>query len=162
MRKEWEGYVYACSRNAAMLWAATCLAFFEFMWIGELVAPGVAQFNPAVHLCYGDVCVDRELAPSCLKIHVKAFKTDPFHKGSVSTWDWYLPCSIYRQLYGIVWTSSSASVCASRGAFLDLTEFVQAVVQALEPKGILSTIIPDIASGLVLQLWLLSGVYLMH
>jgi len=62
--------------------AASCLAFFGFLRIGEIVAPGVAELiNPVVHLCYGDVCVDRELAPSCLEIHIKASKIDPFCKG---------------------------------------------------------------------------------
>ena len=57
---------YPCLRDTAMLWAASCLAFFGFLCIGELVAPDVAEFDPTVHLCQEDVNVDRKLAPSCL------------------------------------------------------------------------------------------------
>ena len=85
IRDEWQGY--PCKRDAAMLWAASCLAFFGFLRIGELVAPGVTEFDSSVHLCYGDVCVDRMQDPSYLEIHIKASRQICFVKGSISTWE---------------------------------------------------------------------------
>lgn len=64
-----------------MLWAACCTCFFGFLRSGEIVVPTATSYNPAAHLSFGDVTVDRTDAPTMAQITIKASKTDPFRKG---------------------------------------------------------------------------------
>ena len=57
------------------------MCFFGFLRSGEVGAPSQAAFDPAVHLCVGDVCVDSTAVPQYLVVSIKASKTDPFHEG---------------------------------------------------------------------------------
>ena len=41
-----------------MLWAASCLLFFGFLHLGEVVIPSTMEYDPAYHLGFEDVCVD--------------------------------------------------------------------------------------------------------
>ena len=70
-----------CRWDASMLWAAVIGCFCSFLRSGEVVAPSHSVFDPAVHLCYGDVKVDNLDSPSLIQIRLKASKTDPFCKG---------------------------------------------------------------------------------
>ena len=70
-------------KNAAMLWAASCMCFFGFLRSGEIVVPSDTSYDPAVHLSYGDVRTDSIENPTCITVAVKASKTDPFRKGVV-------------------------------------------------------------------------------
>ena len=67
--------------KAALLWAASCMCFFGFLHSGEVGAPSQAAFDPAVHLCVGDVCVDSTAEPQYLVVRIKASKTDLFREG---------------------------------------------------------------------------------
>ena len=67
-----------------MLWAACCTCFFGFLCSGEIVVPTTSSYDPAVHLSFGDVMVDRPDAPIMAQI-IKASKTDPFRK-SISSY----------------------------------------------------------------------------
>ena len=69
------------TRDAAMLWAASCMCFFGFLRVGEAVVPSDSGFDPAVHLAYGDVRVDNRIQPSYVEVLLKASKTDPFRHG---------------------------------------------------------------------------------
>ena len=68
-------------RDASMLWAAACTYFSGFLRAGEIVVPSDSEFDPAVHLCYGDVHVDSVSASWYIEVRVKASKTDPFRTG---------------------------------------------------------------------------------
>eukprot|EP00731_Ephydatia_muelleri_P006889 Em0003g1137a len=70
-------------KNAAMLWAASCMCFFGFLHSGEIVVPSDTSYDPAVHLSYGDVRTDSIENPTCITVAVKASITDPFRKGVV-------------------------------------------------------------------------------
>ena len=48
---------------------------------GEMTVPGEDQFDPDVHLAFGDVAVDSVRRPSFLQICIKLSKTDPFRSG---------------------------------------------------------------------------------
>ena len=79
IRRVWE---FSSVRfDACMLWAASCMCFFGFLRAGEIVVPSDVSFDPAVHLAYGDVRVDNQSSPSCLEVHLKSSKTDPFRQG---------------------------------------------------------------------------------
>ena len=55
--------------------------FFGFLQVGEVVAPLVPSYDPAIHLCFGDVKVDNYEHPQFLEVCIKASKTDPFCLG---------------------------------------------------------------------------------
>ena len=62
-----------------MFWAACNLAYFGFLFSAEFTVP--ASFSPLIHLGLAAVAVDSMSSPSCLRLHTKASKTDPFRKG---------------------------------------------------------------------------------
>ena len=64
-----------------MLWAACNLAYFGFLRSSEFTVSNLASFSPEVHLSLADIAVDSYDAPTCLRIRLKASKTDPFRKG---------------------------------------------------------------------------------
>ena len=64
-----------------MFWAACNLAYFGFLCSAEFTVPNLASYVPAIHLGVADVAVDSHLSPSCLRLRIKASKTDPFRKG---------------------------------------------------------------------------------
>ena len=43
--------------------------------------PNLASYVPAIHLGVADVAFDSHSSPSCLRLRIKASKTDPFRKG---------------------------------------------------------------------------------
>ena len=64
-----------------MFWAACSLAYFGFLRSAEFTVPNLASFSPSIHLGLADVAVDSTSSPSCLRLRIKASKTDPFRKG---------------------------------------------------------------------------------
>jgi len=60
-----------------MLEAAFTLAFFGFLRCGEFCVSG--EFNPDIHLCFGDVSLCSE--QMCVTVQIKVSKCDPFRKG---------------------------------------------------------------------------------
>ena len=62
-------------------WAACTLGYFGFLRSAEFMVPSWACFSSLVHLAVQDVAVDSSLAPTCLRLTIKASKTDPFRKG---------------------------------------------------------------------------------
>ncbi|KAL9977940.1 hypothetical protein ACROYT_G015405 [Oculina patagonica] len=64
-----------------MFWAACNLAYFGFLRSAEFTVPSLASFSSALHLSVQDISVDSDTDPSCLRVRIKASKTDPFRKG---------------------------------------------------------------------------------
>ena len=64
-----------------MFWAACTLGYFGFLRSAEFTVPSWASFSPSVHLGVQDLAVDSSTAPSCIRVTIKASKTDPFRKG---------------------------------------------------------------------------------
>ena len=81
LRKYWASSSELERHDSTMLWAASCMCFFGFLRTGEVVVPSDSGYDPAVHLSYGDVKVDRIRSPSYIEVTIKASKTDPFRKG---------------------------------------------------------------------------------
>ena len=65
--------------SQAMLWAACCLGFFGFLRAGEFTVN--EPFDPAIHPTPQDLQLDSTSNPTCLRVHLKASKTDPFRQG---------------------------------------------------------------------------------
>ena len=65
--------------SQAMLWAACCLGFFGFLRAGEFTVN--EPFDPAIHLTPQDLQLDSTSNPTCLRVQIKASKTDPFRQG---------------------------------------------------------------------------------
>ena len=57
------------------------VSFFGFLRLGEITVPSDSEFDASTHLTFRDVAVDKLQAPSMLKVHIKASKTDPFRVG---------------------------------------------------------------------------------
>ena len=64
-----------------MLWAACTTCFFGFLRSGEIVTPSQKEYDPGVHLSYGDVTVDNPADSHVVQVNIKASKTDPIRKG---------------------------------------------------------------------------------
>ena len=65
-----------------VIWAIACTAFFGFFRLGELLVKSEAEFNPAIHLCWGDLAIDNSANPSMVQIHLKTSKCDQFGRGA--------------------------------------------------------------------------------
>ena len=70
--------VHVAHPERPVLWAVCCTAFFGFFRLGELLLTNKADFNPRLHLAWGDMAVDNLQAPRLLKFHLKQTKRDPF------------------------------------------------------------------------------------
>ncbi len=132
----------ADKRDAKMLWAACCLCFFGFLRSGEVVAPGVSRYDRDCHLCYEDIQVDNRLAPSMIRVRIKASKTDPFRQGVtivVGTTSNEL-CPVTAVLsYMLARGSGAGPLFTWRdGRFLTRESFVAAVRRALEEAGLVA------------------------
>ena len=71
----------AFAKNAKMLWAAACLAFFAFLRIGEFTLPGINTYDGNTHFTVSDVSVDDAKSLSMVFIKLKQSKTDQLRKG---------------------------------------------------------------------------------
>ena len=65
-----------------MFWAACTLGCFVFLRAAEFTVPNLASFSSSIHLTVRDIAVDGASSPSCLRVTIKASKTDPFRKGA--------------------------------------------------------------------------------
>ena len=63
------------------IWAACCLGFFGFLRVGEFTVPSLEEYDETTHLSLADIALDSYSAPTLLRVHIKASKTDPFWKG---------------------------------------------------------------------------------
>ena len=68
-------------RDAKMLWAAACLAFFGFLRVEEFTSPSCNSFDKDVHLSWADVSVDDSKDPRMLFVRLKQSKTDQLRLG---------------------------------------------------------------------------------
>ena len=57
------------------------LGYFGFLHAAEFTVPNLASFSPAIHRSVADIAVDSLQSPNCLRVRIKASKTDPFHQG---------------------------------------------------------------------------------
>ncbi|KAK3737442.1 hypothetical protein QZH41_000163 [Actinostola sp. cb2023] len=64
-----------------MFWAACNIGYFGFLRASEFTVPNLASFSSAQHLQVSDISVDSATQPTCLRIRIKASKTDPFRQG---------------------------------------------------------------------------------
>ncbi|KAK3735065.1 hypothetical protein QZH41_010783 [Actinostola sp. cb2023] len=65
----------------SMFWAACCLAYFGFLRSAEFTIPNLNSYSAAIHLNVQDLAIDSSASPSCIRVNIKASKTDPFRKG---------------------------------------------------------------------------------
>ena len=69
------------SYDHCMFWAACTLGYFGFLGSAEFTVPTLASFSSEIHLSVADIQVDSMSSPSCIRLPIKASKTDPFRKG---------------------------------------------------------------------------------
>lgn len=64
-----------------MLWAACCLCYYGFLWLGEITVPSNTEYDSGVHLNMAGISVDNAENMTVVKVKTKASKTDQFLKG---------------------------------------------------------------------------------
>ena len=64
-----------------MFWAACCLAYFGFLRSAEFPVPSLQAYSPVYNLNVSDISVDALDQPTCIRVNIKASKTDTFRKG---------------------------------------------------------------------------------
>ena len=67
--------------DTKLIWAASTLCFFAFLWAGELSTHSAHAYDPDVHLCVRDIALDDPLSPTILQVSIKQSETDPFRRG---------------------------------------------------------------------------------
>ena len=65
-----------------VLWAVCCTAFFGFFRLGELLLARATDFNPRLHLAWGDLAIDNRQNPRMIRFRLKQSKADPFGRGA--------------------------------------------------------------------------------
>ena len=81
LRQLRHGWFRVPNPEVSVLWAVAVLAFFGFFRLGELLVAGARQFDPCVHLAWGDVSIDSRESPSIVKVHLKRSKCDQLQRG---------------------------------------------------------------------------------
>ena len=119
------------------------MCFYGFLLAGEIIAPSTSDYDPASHLCIGDVRVDNYTRPQFLEVHIKASKTDPFCQGiQVYLGTTSSPlCPVAAILYYMVRRGATPGpfFVLSDGNFITRKRFVHAVWEALLSAGLEST-----------------------
>jgi len=100
----------------------------------------LASFSAALHLSVGDISVDSDTNPSCLRVRIKASKTDPSRKGcSVHIWRGRFPfCTLQAVLaYLAVRGNSGGPLCLSQdGRPLSRTVLTARIREILARAGV--------------------------
>ena len=127
--------------DAKMLWAASCLAFFGFLRVGEFTSPTGTSYDKDIHLSPSDVSVDHPSAPKMLYVHIKQSKTDQLRQGVtivLGKSEQFPLCPLTAMLgYLVVRGNSSGPLFTWKdGVFLTRANFVAAVKKALESAGL--------------------------
>ena len=128
-------------RDAKMLWAATCLAFFGFLRVGEFTSPSGTLFDKEIHLSLADVSVDCSSAPSMLFVRLKQSKTDQLRRGVtivLGKSEQFPLCPLSAVLSYLVVRGKTVGPLFiwKSGLFLTWENFIAAVRRALEVAGL--------------------------
>ena len=106
------------------------------------MAPSPQQYDPAVHLCFGDVKVDDHNAPSSIEVTIKASKTDPFRQGVTvhigSTGDELCPVVAVLGYMAMRGSSPGPLFRWEDGRYLTRVSFVEGVRDALHQAGLVA------------------------
>ena len=122
----------------AKMWAATCLAYFGFLRVGEFTSPSGTSFDKEIHLSLADdVSVDCSSAPSMLFVRLKQSKTDQLRRGGtivLGKLEQFPLCPLSAILSYLVVRGKTAGPLFvwKSGLFLTWENFVAAVRGALE------------------------------
>lgn len=128
-------------KNAKMLWAAACLAFFAFLRVGEFTSPTTNKFDSDADLSVSDVSVDNSLSPSMVFVHLKRSKTDQLRRGVtivLGRTNKVPLCPVSALLNYLVARGKAPGPLFiwSSGQFLTRAHFVVEVQKALELSGV--------------------------
>ena len=81
MKEVWFISKFESSYDNLMLWAASTTVFFGFCHSGKITTPSENNYDPSIHLSYGDITTDNPNFPSMLSIKLKHSKTNQERKG---------------------------------------------------------------------------------
>ena len=81
MKEVWFISKSESSYDNLMLWAASTTVFFGFCHSGKITTPSENNYDPSIHLSYGDIATDNPKFPSMLSIKLKYSNTNQERKG---------------------------------------------------------------------------------
>ena len=154
------------NKDSKMLWAASCLCFFEFLRSGEVVAPSESHFDPEANLCFDDIRIDCHSHPIYMQVILKAFKTDPFRLGTslfIGATDSHL-CPVTAVISFMVARGNAPGPLFTwkNGHYLTRDRFVTEIRKVLSVGGTRQRIMQGIVSELGLQPQQHKGAYRTH
>ena len=123
-----------------MMWAACTLAFFGFLWIGEMTVLDLSSYDPQVHLSISDTTFDHSSAPTVMFVNIKASKTHPFRKGVTQslgrTYHLLCPVAAMAAYFQVRGTNLSRAFHYKNGEPLTRRKFVDYLWRGLVATGI--------------------------
>ena len=72
---------FGCQVISFLLILLDSFGLFRSPVLSRVYGPELASFLPSIHLGLADVALNSMSSPSCLRLHIKVSKTDPFRKG---------------------------------------------------------------------------------
>ena len=130
-------------QDTVMQWAASCLCFFGFFRLGEIVCSSEHSFSEQRDLLLSDLSVDSHAHPSYIIVRLKQSKTDQFRKGAQviigKTDDDFCPVAALLQFIALRGQRHGPLFSFSDGRFLTRQNFVPRIRQALSALGLESS-----------------------
>ena len=121
-----------------LLWAMATTCFFGFFRVGEITAPSSSDFDPAIHLAWGDVAISE--VRRMVQVFLKRSKTDQFGRGTEvflgATVDELCPVRAVSSYVAHLGTAAGAFFRTAAGIAVMKARFVEQVRAVLSRTGI--------------------------
>ena len=108
--------------------------------MGEITSPSETEFDPAVHLAFGDVAVDDPANPTLVRVTLKQSKTDQYRRGVDvflgRTYNDLCPVAALLAYIAVRGGGDGPLFKFGNGRFLTRARFITRIREALEVLGL--------------------------